>query len=290
MTCAWMAAGLLLSCLVSADPTGPLEGSWEIISVIDNGEVQPSRVVFEKFAEDGRLSVKGNVIRCKNPGHKELQEMACVVDTTKNPNTIDLAGAERVNTKGIFSVQGDMLTLCFGSPDVVTRPDRFSAAVGSKRLLIMLHRVPDLTPPMTPILEQPSAIAAPQPVRQPPPPQVALVPVVPVPEPVMLNRDKIVGTWGHQDEQKISYTTFNPDGTFSALTTYKNGFQKVFHIEDRRSGTWNLSEGVIALRYTASTDKKDVNQVYSMRIQRVADTDMIYRDAQGMERIEWRVR
>jgi hypothetical protein len=51
-----------------------------------------------------------------------------------------------------------------------------------------------------------------------------------------------------------------------------------------------LSEGVIALRYTASTDKKDVNQVYSMRIQRVADTDMIYRDAQGMERIEWRVR
>ena len=127
MTCAWMAAGLLLSCLVSADPTGPLEGSWEIISVIDNGEVQPSRVVFEKFAEDGRLSVKGNVIRCKNPGHKDLQEMACVVDTTKNPNTIDLAGAERVNTKGIFSVQGDMLTLCFGSPDVVTRPDRFSA-------------------------------------------------------------------------------------------------------------------------------------------------------------------
>lgn len=268
---------------------GPLEGSWEIISIVDNGEVLPARVVFEKFTEDGRITINGNTVRCKHPVRKDIQQMACVVDPSKTPPAIDLAGAENVNSKGIYSLQGDMLTFCFGSPDVLTRPDRFSAPVGSRKLLIVMHRVPTTEPPAPPVLVQPAVVVAPIPARQPPPPVPVAPSAVPVAAPV-ITKDKVIGTWGHQDEHKISYNTFNPDGTFTGLVTYKNGFQKIFHVEERRSGTWNLAEGVVTLRYTGSTDKKDIGQVFSMRVQRMSDTDMVYRDAQGMEHIEWRVR
>jgi len=268
---------------------GPLEGSWGIISIVDNGEVLPARVVFEKFTEDGRITINGNTVRCKHPVRKDIQQMACVVDPSKTPPAIDLAGAENVNSKGIYSLQGDMLTFCFGSPDVLTRPDRFSAPVGSRKLLIVMHRVPTTEPPAPPVLVQPAVVVAPIPARQPPPPVPVAPSAVPVAAPV-ITKDKVIGTWGHQDEHKISYNTFNPDGTFTGLVTYKNGFQKIFHVEERRSGTWNLAEGVVTLRYTGSTDKKDIGQVFSMRVQRMSDTDMVYRDAQGMEHIEWRVR
>ncbi|MFM7112891.1 MAG: TIGR03067 domain-containing protein [Planctomycetota bacterium] len=268
---------------------GPLEGSWEIISIVDNGEVLPARVVFEKFTEDGRITVTGNTVRCKHPVRKDIQQMACVVDPSKTPPAIDLAGAENVNSKGIYSLQGDMLTFCFGSPDVLTRPDKFSAPVGSRKLLIVMHRVPTSEPPAPPVLVQPAVVVAPIPARQPPPPVPVAPSAVPAAAPV-ITKDKVIGTWGHQDEHKISYNTFNPDGTFTGLVTYKNGFQKIFHVEERRSGTWNLADGVVTLRYTGSTDKKDIGQVFSMRVQRIGDIDMVYRDAQGMEHIEWRVR
>lgn len=265
---------------------GPLEGSWEIISVVDNGEVLSARVVFERFTEDGRITFTGNTVQCRHPVRKDIQRMACVIDASKSPATIDLAGAETINSKGIYSLQGDLLTFCFGSPDVLARPDRFSAPVGSRKLLIVLHRVPTMMPPAPPVLVQPAAAVVPVITRQPPPPVSApATTVAPA-----VTREKVIGTWGHQDEHKISYTTFNPDGTFSGLVTYKSGFQKIFHIEERRSGTWNLADGVVTLRYTGSTDKKDIGQVYSMRVQRMSDLDMVYRDAQGAEHIEWHVR
>lgn len=289
VACALMALVWSACSQAEAGKPGPLEGSWEIISIVDNGEVLPARVVFEKFTEDGRITVTGNTVRCKHPTRKDIQQMACVIDSTKTPATIDLAGAENVNSKGIYSLQGDMLTFCFGSPDISTRPDKFSAPVGSRKLLIVMHRVPTTEPPSPPVLVQPAVVVAPIPVRQPPPP-VPLPPGAVTPVMPAVTKDKLVGTWGHQDEHRISYNTFNPDGTFSGLVTYKNGFQKIFHIEERRSGTWNLADGVVTLRYTGSTDKKDVGQVFSMRVQRMSDIDMVYRDAQGVEHIEWRVR
>lgn len=50
------------------------------------------------------------------------------------------------------------------------------------------------------------------------------------------------------------------------------------------------SDGVVTVRHTGSTDTKYMGQVCPMRVPRLSDLDMVHRDAQGAEHIEWHVR
>ena len=302
---------------VAAQPAGPLEGTWEIISLIDNGQLVDAQTIRAKFDTDSRLVIGKSTVAIDNPGRQ--RQIAYVVDTA-GPGTVDLAGAEKLGSKGIYTVNGDLLTLCFGAPESSQRPSSFTSGVGGQRILFVLHRITPPTPNMPMlvpgqesiigpdgrvttvasgstifVVQPPSATAmvaapasVPGPVVRPstPPPVTTIAQLPPV-----IAREQIIGTWGHQDNEQIDTTTFNPDGTFSASVTWKPGFLRTFRQPEKRSGTWALNDRIIILKITASTDPKhETNQVQSWRLDRVNDYELLYFDQDGKSRIEWKVR
>src|SRR5262249_351302 len=68
------------------------------------------------------------------------------LDESREPKEIDLAQADRpeklVRGRGIYSLNGSVLQLCFTFDDKSPRPKEFRADAGSKRILHILRRVP----------------------------------------------------------------------------------------------------------------------------------------------------
>ncbi len=313
----------LINCLVlallatgaSGQDVGRLEGTWEIISLIDNGQLVGSQSIKEQFASDSKLVFRKNTITVNNPGKK--QQVAYVIDSTV-PGTIDLAGVEKLGSKGIYALNGDILTLCFGPPESSQRPTSFTSGVGGQRLMVVLHKV---TPPAalpvslpantgtetiigpngsvttvaagsTIVVLQPQSSPSPAPTMPTPPaPVVRSIPFLPTAAAPVFTREQIIGTWGHQDNERIETITFNPDNSFSGSITWKPGFLRTFRQPEKHSGTWLLTDKTITLRITASTDAKhENNQVLSMRLDRINEYEMLFLDQEGKNRIEWKVR
>lgn len=250
-----------------------LKGSWEITAVIDNGEVIPQSAVKQKLVKDGLVTINGPIISLLNPLNGQRRELPFVVNPQANPKTIDLAGGQMVGSKGIYLCQGDTLLMCLAGPEMTTRPTDFGSRPGSQNLLMTLHKIP----------APPAVVTVPTPT----PPAPA--------GPAIGNRDEeyrraLIGTWGHQDDDKVEMTTFNPDGTYSSTRTWKGAFQKIFHDAVRSSGTWKIDDGIAIVRVNASTDSAYLNQVYSFRINSLTQTEIVYTDPDGKRRIEWRVR
>jgi len=312
----WMVAGLVPAVwgqVAAAPSTTSLEGTWEIISLIDNGQLVDAQTIRAKFDTDNRLVIGKNTISVDHPGN--TRQIAYVIDTA-GPGTVDLAGAESVGTKGIYTLNGDLLTLCFGAPTSSQRPASFTSGVGGQRLLFVLHRVTPPAPkqPSVPpgqeaiigsdgkvttvptgstiLVLQPPAATAPAAVPAPTPPAPVVMPTTP---PITafpaFRREQLLGTWGHQDNEQIDTVTFNPDGSFSASVTWKPGFLRTFRQPEKRSGTWTLNDRTIVMRITASTDPKhENNQVQSWRVDRLNEYELLYFDQEGKSRIEWKVR
>src|SRR5205085_3383829 len=99
-----------------------------------------------------------------------------------------------------------------------------------------------------------------------PAPAVA-APAKPAPPPAAdATRQLLVGTWGHQTDSVIVKLTLNADGTFSTVRDYKRGLKKLFDAEDRSSGTWRFTDGVLSLTTSGSSDRSNIGQVSSYQI------------------------
>lgn len=260
---------IALSLSAPTDDIKPFQGTWKVVAVFENGEGLSEQQIATNFVSNGKLTVDGPVISLLPPGQFENRQIAFTIDASKNPATIDLTGANKVGSRGIYMLSGDSLMICLPGPGDKDRPTDFSANKGSDRTLLILKR------------EAASAAPAPE-------PEVKPVPVVP--NAADETKKLLVGTWGHQDSDAIYYTTFNPDGTFSSSTTWKSGFRKVFNENVRSSGTWRLENGLIVTTKTASTDRNVIGQVYSLRITHLNDTSLIGIDDKGRTHSEWRVR
>jgi hypothetical protein len=105
----------------------------------------------------------------------------------------------------------------------------------------------------------------------------------------MVFRDQLIGTWGHQTDDRVSYTTLNSDGTFSSTLTWKRGFRKMFHGDVRNSGTWKVEDGSFVVHVTASTDSKQQNQLFVSRISSIDGRQAVFVDQNGRPRTEWKV-
>src|SRR5262249_46421477 len=103
-------------------------------------------------------------------------------------------------------------------------------------------------------------------------------------------RKMLVGTWGHQDKNKVEYYTLNADETFSAMTNFKRGISTLFEDDVRSSGTWKLRDGDLIVQFKTSTDRDKHGQVYSLRVNTISATEVIYIDQTGSVRREWKVR
>jgi uncharacterized protein (TIGR03067 family) len=112
-------------------------GTWTCTSITDGGRPNSADVegglIFE-FAANGTLKTTKN--------GKPEPDGSYVVDAAKSPTDIDLtpeAGGGIV--RGIYKVEGDVLTLCFDDVIAGKRPTAFASPKGTSLLLITFKRL-----------------------------------------------------------------------------------------------------------------------------------------------------
>jgi uncharacterized protein (TIGR03067 family) len=134
----WLAAGVALVCTAAlaqqADP-GKLEGVWETVGKLDaKGKYKP----LQKDDPDYHLlRIKGDrltMLILVNGVATPTQRQTIRIDSAKKPMHIDLSGTTngandappmRYTQLGIYSIEGDQLTLAQGA---IERPKDFAKA------------------------------------------------------------------------------------------------------------------------------------------------------------------
>jgi uncharacterized protein (TIGR03067 family) len=259
-----VAIGLLEHIGARSAAAQSLDGTWEISAVIDNGRVVEPTDVLLNYAADGRVIIRGQTVELVVPTTYQRKRLPFVVDNTKSPMNVDLAGTEKTGGRGIFLASKDSLVLCLSSRDR-GRPTSFASLPGSGNLLVTLKR----------IAAGDSSSPSPSP------------PTAPSYEDEQLQR-MLVGTWGHQDADSIHYITLNSDGSVSSTMTWKDRFKQMFHQDVRSSGTWKVLDGVVIVNTTTSTDKERRGQVGSFRVRSINGTELVAVDHNGQVRQEWK--
>jgi uncharacterized protein (TIGR03067 family) len=245
-----------------------LDGTWELLSVIEDGKVIPLDTVRQTMIKDARIVVNGQLASLIRPDGK-IRTMAFVTNAKVSPKTIDIAGDLRVGGRGIYMRDGDVLMIATRGNDSEPRPEVMASLPGTDTILFTFRRVNNPAP--------------------------ATIQHTPPPAPKLPSQDALsqmlVGTWGHQTDEQVVKVTINGDGTFSRLTTFKRGLRNLFDSEERTSGTWRVRDGSVIMTVTASGNRGSVGQVHSFRVTQISDSEVIYIDNQsGQRRIEWRIR
>jgi len=261
-----------------------LQGAWEVNSLIENGEVISLKSVRETMIRDGVLVIEGNLMRFTNPVNNKKRELAFVLNSDQNPRTIDLTSTDKMGNKGIYMLDSNNLLLCLCAHDSNERPTIFASTSVSKSMLFSMRKLTGNTPVVPPVVTTSNT--------KPTPATTPVVPTSPMLTPATSDeqiRKILVGTWGHQDEERIETFTMNSDNTFSSTWTSKKFFPKLFKGEERCSGTWKLKDGVIIAYITSSTDDHIRNQVFSYRVSWYTTTEIALIDQKGRIHRDWKI-
>jgi uncharacterized protein (TIGR03067 family) len=116
----------------------PLQGSWRVVYLIEDGEdCDDEEVAFYWFIGD-RLTV-GNL--------DEAFESAYRIDEATNPKWLDLYGTKDKYPYqlGIYRLEGDRLTHCYAD-DFQERPARFESTDQNGWTLVVLERCDEPCP------------------------------------------------------------------------------------------------------------------------------------------------
>lgn len=264
-----------------------LQGAWEVNSLIENGEVVSLKNVRETMIRDGVLVIEGNLMRFTNPVNNKKRELAFVLNPDQNPRTIDLTSTDKMGSKGIYMLDTNNLLLCLCAHDSNERPTIFASTPASKSMLFSMRKLTGNTPVVPPTV--PPVVTT---NTKPTPATTPVVPTSPMLTPATSDeqiRKILVGTWGHQDEERIETFTMNSDNTFSSTWTSKKFFPKLFKGEERCSGTWKLKDGVIIAYITSSTDDHIRNQVFSYRVSWYTTTEIALIDQKGRIHRDWKI-
>ena len=264
-----------------------LQGAWEVNSLIENGEVVSLKSVRETMIRDGVLTIEGNLMRFTNPVNNKKRELAFVLNPDQNPRTIDLTSTDKMGSKGIYMLDTNNLLLCLCAHDSNERPTIFASTPASKSMLFSMRKLTGNTPVVPPTV--PPVVTT---NTKPTPATTPVVPTSPMLTPATSDeqiRKILVGTWGHQDEERIETFTMNSDNTFSSTWTSKKFFPKLFKGEERCSGTWKLKDGVIIAYITSSTDDHIRNQVFSYRVSWYTTTEIALIDQKGRIHRDWKI-
>ena len=126
----FVAAALAVLAVVGAGATQTddgetIQGTWEVVSVSDNGEKAPAEKV-----KGARMVITKNEITILVGGRKQSTSTYRLAPAER-PKQIDLREGER-HLKGIYDLRGDTLRLCFNENEAGPRPTAFESKKGTE--------------------------------------------------------------------------------------------------------------------------------------------------------------
>jgi uncharacterized protein (TIGR03067 family) len=109
-----------------------LQGEWEIESLEVGGKVMAITEIKEK-----NYTLKGNELI---PSKTATDPARLTLRSEESPAWIDLTDRGNVTMQGIYRIDGDRWTMCFGNTDR-WRPSEFKTLAGERGNLMVLRRV-----------------------------------------------------------------------------------------------------------------------------------------------------
>ena len=113
-----------------------IQGTWKIVALEANGEQGPPEIVAAL-----KLTFKGDTLTF-TPGEPGFSNYNYELDPTTKPASFDMTHADGPNKgktdKGVYSLEGNHLRICFGKAD--NRPKEFTTAAESGRWMYTLTR------------------------------------------------------------------------------------------------------------------------------------------------------
>jgi uncharacterized protein (TIGR03067 family) len=160
---------------VGSDPraTRDIAGTWQIVSMHDGGNEAPPDIL----AQMGPWDISDDRIRFTFRGR--AHDFAYALDPAQEPAWIDIEETDMFSARGIYKVEGDLLTICHPEGNLTQRATDFVSEPSpspNDMLLVLrrvetgLSRVPDRQAP--PVPRVPSVPPVPAVPRVPPVPPV----------------------------------------------------------------------------------------------------------------------
>jgi uncharacterized protein (TIGR03067 family) len=114
-----------------------LQGIWQPVKLVASGKEQP-----EKKLKDYAITIKDDRFIWRQ-GDKVIEEVTLVLDSGKNPKTIDLTAVRGPRKDkahpGVYTIDGDKLKICWAPPGK-DWPHRFESNPDSDVIFISLER------------------------------------------------------------------------------------------------------------------------------------------------------
>ncbi len=252
-----------------------LSGSWDIVSIVDNGSKLGPDLVKAKFATNGRIQIGTKSVAYVSPASGERQISAIHIDPAKTPFQIDVTTHFDEVLKGIYQFQDDELWICLAKLEDGDRPTEFSAPAGSDDAFFRLR------------LAKPAPKAQDsEPVTRRTPP-----PVDPAVQRETLIKQKIGGVWSYSDSKGNLTLVFRPDSSFVATRTWKSSLKRIFEGDTTTStGRWSYGDGHLDAFVTSTMDPRLVGRAYHFRVQSVGDDTLVLANSFGELRTARRMR
>ena len=118
-----------------------LAGTWEVVSIVDDGETIGQELIKANLAENGRIRFVDRSIEIVDPKTGDRRTSAFRLDPSKLPRQIDIISSDDKIVRAIYMIDEDRLAICLQQKDGEPRPASFDAPAGSGCMLVGMKLV-----------------------------------------------------------------------------------------------------------------------------------------------------